>query len=286
MVEARYNNSFVSFYLRCKKDRSILMIIAGYTHKSAMKMILALQIFFSAIVLAQNTSVTPLSHIQPEKIKYPKNLSQNQVNCILQDHKGYLWIGTKDGLNRYDGYQIIVYSHDPFDTTSLSNNFVTAVLEDSQQRIWVGTLQGLNLLDRTKNVFRRILSDTAKSNGLSYNDVRDIAEDLRGNILVATWGDGLNVLTPPPGKQIYGPLRFEYIQHQPGDFQGLSNNHVRQVIVDDNGIIWATTWAIQGAALQKIDYDDQGNRYKISHFGSAEFDPEWRNAIESGNEVL
>lgn len=225
-------------------------------------MILALLIFFSAIVLAQNTSVTPLSHIQPEKIKYPKNLSQNQVNCILQDHKGYLWIGTKDGLNRYDGYQIVVYSHDPFDTTSLSNNFVTAVLEDSQQRIWVGTLQGLNLLDRTKNVFRRILSDTAKSNGLSYNDVRDIAEDLRGNILVATWGDGLNVLTPPPGKQIYGPLRFEYIQHQPGDFQGLSNNHVRQVIVDDNGIIWATTWAIQGAALQKIDYDDQGNRIR------------------------
>lgn len=264
------------------------MITDGYTRKSAVKMILAMLMFFSAIVLAQNTSVTPFSHIQPEKIKYPKNLSQNQVNCILQDHKGYLWIGTKDGLNRYDGYQFVVYGHDPFDETSISNNFITTIYEDSQQRLWIGTRKGLNFLDRSKNIFYQIPLENADENSLSQQNIRDIAEDQNGNILVATWGSGLIILTPLQDQQtlVIDKISIKKIQHIHGSSNSLSNNLVRQVIVDNSGSIWATTSVSLGSALHKINFDQQYKNYQILRVGSKEFGSEWGRALESGTEIL
>jgi hypothetical protein len=75
--------------------------------------------------------------------------SQNAVYALLQDRQGSLWIGTTDGLNRYDGYAFTVFRHDPFDPATLSSSYVTAVLEDTRGHFWVGTQDGgLNRLDR------------------------------------------------------------------------------------------------------------------------------------------
>ncbi|MBP7408345.1 MAG: hypothetical protein KA941_06255, partial [Flavobacteriales bacterium] len=69
-------------------------------------------------------------------------LSQGMVNCITQDHHGFMWFATKDGLNRYDGYSFKVFRHDPLDSTSLNNSFVVSLHEDREGRLWVGTTIG------------------------------------------------------------------------------------------------------------------------------------------------
>ena len=69
------------------------------------------------------------SFAQPDKIKFEHitvndGLSQNTVNCIFQDSRGFMWFGTHDGLNRYDGYEVIQFNHDPLDSNSLANNII------------------------------------------------------------------------------------------------------------------------------------------------------------------
>ena len=71
-------------------------------------------------------------------------LSQNQVSSILQDQQGFMWFGTLEGLNRFDGYEFTVYRHSDKDSTSLSNDFAGSVIEDHEGTIWVGTGRGLN----------------------------------------------------------------------------------------------------------------------------------------------
>jgi ligand-binding sensor domain-containing protein len=75
-------------------------------------------------------------------------LSQSEVRSIYQDRKGFIWFGTVDGLNKYDGYSFQHFKHDPFDTTSLSNNEVVSICEDRNGNLWVGTVSGLSRLDQ------------------------------------------------------------------------------------------------------------------------------------------
>src|SRR5579863_3885267 len=97
-----------------------------------------------------------LGYAQSGKLKFSHigtevGLSQNNVTCILRDRQGFMWFGTRDGLNRYDGYDFDVYKNNPEDSLSLSNNFVTSIMEDGKGDIWVGTWGGgLNRFDAEK----------------------------------------------------------------------------------------------------------------------------------------
>src|SRR6059036_3083495 len=82
-----------------------------------------------------------------EHISIEQVLSQAHVNCIFQDNKGFMWFGTQDGLNRYDGYGFRVYRHNVYDSTSISDNYVTAIAEDAFGSVWIGTQKGLNKFD-------------------------------------------------------------------------------------------------------------------------------------------
>lgn len=86
-----------------------------------------------------------------------EGLSQNMITAIAQDHRGIIWFGTRDGLNRYDGYSFTVYKANPGNLSSLSDNYITCIYEDDRQNLWVGTrLGGLNLYDAKKDAFVRI----------------------------------------------------------------------------------------------------------------------------------
>ena len=132
-----------------------------------------------------------LQDLQFDHITSEDGLSNNSVYCILQDSRGFMWFGTYDGLNRYDGYTFKIFKNDPADSTSLSNNTVWSILEDSSGYIWVGTNVGLNKYNRDTEKFTHYLNDTTNSRSISNNISNIVYEDENGTIWIGT-DNGLN----------------------------------------------------------------------------------------------
>lgn len=203
-------------------------------------------------------------------------LSENMVTDIVQDQKGFLWVGTRDGLNRYNGIDFYVYEHIVNDTTSLTSSFVNKLLMDNQGRLWVGTNDGLNLYNedadnfkqfKYKDVFhdkviRSLYQDSEENiwvgterNGLiAFNldnnkfkwfkhdkndpgslvldNVQTIIENDKGEILVGTFGGGLDILRGN---------KFIHHKNNPRNPQSISSNIVRATFMDYDGNIWIGT---------------------------------------------
>ena len=125
--------------------------------------------------------------LQFEQFSSEFGLSQNMVLSMLQDKKGFLWVGTSDGLNRFDGYRFKTYRFDPFDSLSITGNEVKSILEDRYNRMWVVTDQGINLFDREKEVFYFHKQATSASH---------LTEDPDGNLWLGI-GEGLVKISLP-----------------------------------------------------------------------------------------
>ncbi len=134
-----------------------------------------------------------------ETISIAQGLSQGMVFATLQDQEGFIWVATKNGLNRYDGYEFKVFTNDPYNSNSLSSNTVTALFEDSKGRIWVGTENaGLNVYDKKSARFYRITHNADDAGSLSGNSIRNsITETVDGRILVPVDNAGFNVISLP-----------------------------------------------------------------------------------------
>lgn len=160
-------------------------------------------------------------------------LSQNYVFDILQDSRGFLWFGTKEGLNRYDGYSVVAYRSDPYDTSSLSFNTVTALFEDGGGMLWVGTGGGgLNLFDRNTETFRRYAFSEDDPASLSHNHVLCISRGKNNGLWIGTQ-NGLNFLDKSSGT-------FRRYLFDPHDRNTLSSNTVIDVL-EDQDTVWVST---------------------------------------------
>ena len=120
------------------------------------------------------------------KLYTADKMSSSMIQCIIQDHYGYIWIGTDYGLNKFDGYHFTTYFTDSEDTTSIVNNEICTFLVDSHHRLWIGCSKGLVRYDYDKNCFKRYHFP----NGWRPR-VENIIEDSQGNILLGTAGYGL-----------------------------------------------------------------------------------------------
>lgn len=159
-------------------------------------------------------------------------LSQNAVSAIVQDRRGFMWFGTKDGLNRYDGYEFVVFRHDPFDSTSISDSEITVLFEDGQGRLWVGTRGGgLNRFDRNREQFERLVLAPART-------ITAIAEDAAGAIWVGSLGEGLYRLTIDSNDGAVTAVRFV---HSAADPSSVSDDRIRALLVDRRGVLWVGT---------------------------------------------
>ncbi len=129
---------------------------------------------------------------RPEMLTIDDGLSQGMIYDLLQTRDGFLWIATKDGLNRYDGYNFKVFTHSSGDPYSLSENTTTTLFEDSRGLLWIGTEnKGLNLLDRRTGRFYHLNLPVRKDPaGLSY-EVRRIVETPDGAIWIAQMDNGI-----------------------------------------------------------------------------------------------
>lgn len=156
-------------------------------------------------------------------------LSQNMVYTILQDKQGFMWFGTQDGLNRYDGHSFTVYKKDANNPKSIGNNGIFSLIQDDDETIWVGTSNGVYLYHPVLDSFT--LFDLKTADGESIDGiVRDIKKDKNNNIWLAVSGKG--VFCYSSKKQ----LRFYPINP---DF---SDIHLRKLEFDPDGNVWIATY--------------------------------------------
>ena len=195
-------------------------------------------VYLSTMLSAHSGSAAPSSakdhSLKFERISVERGLSQSAVDCMVQDRRGFMWFGTKDGLNRFDGYQFKVFKHDPDEVGSISDNWVEAIFEDRRGRLWIGTWEGgLDLYDPLTERFRHFTHDPANPGSLSKNNVLAIYEDRRGILWVGT-SNGLNRFDSTRGE-------FERYLPDPQDGAALSSEWVGSIHEDHRGNFWVGT---------------------------------------------
>ncbi len=163
-----------------------------------------------------------------------EGLSQINVNCIIQDSRGFMWIGCRNGLNRYDGYKFITYRYDQNDPGSLSNNMINDLAEDRDGNIWVATANGLNCYVRSKGIFVRYGHDDKKPGSLSNNILNRLAFDAKGKLWVATQNGGLDQMDLTSGV-------FTHHVHSERSKGSISDNNIRTIYRDSQNRLWAGT---------------------------------------------
>lgn len=180
--------------------------------------------------------------IRFDRLTIDEGLSQSTVFAIWQDQYGFMWFGTQDGLNKYDGYTFTVYKNNPEDPATIADNFVRAIYEDQNGTLWIGTNGGLNKFDRAEQIFTRYQHSPEDSHSLSDNIVRDIYEDQKGILWIGTNG-GLN-------KFDQASDTFTRYRHDPGNPASLGHDTVRDIYEDAKGMLWLGT---EGGGLDKFD---------------------------------
>ncbi len=170
-----------------------------------------------------------------ERFSIDNGLSQSTVYCAVQDFQGYLWFGTSDGLNRFDGHQFTVFIHNPQDSTSISYNRIMALFEDSEHNLWIGTVGGgLNLYDRETNRFSVYKNNPDDSTSIGDNRVMAIAEDSEGHIWIGGSEGGISVLDKKTKK-------FRRYRHNPQNPASIPGNLIRAIHQAPNGNIYIGT---------------------------------------------
>lgn len=171
--------------------------------------------------------------LQFRHINLEQGLSNSTIEAIFQDSRGFLWFGTRDGLNRYDGYEMRVFRADPQDSTTLSDGFIRQIVEDQNQKLWIATTNGLNCLAPSTNRFRRYFNQPSNPASLSHNAVSAVYGDKKGNLWVGTAGGGLNRLN----RKENNFTRFT----KDGKAGSLGNNMVNCLLEDRKGNFWIGT---------------------------------------------
>ncbi len=125
------------------------------------------------------------------RITEKEGLTDNHVNCIFQDHKGYIWIGTFFGLNRFDGYAVEHFTHNAGDPNSISGNYITSIAEDKNGILWIGTAKsGLNSYDPNRKKFNHYFADSLTGAALPSNNIAKIFTDSHNHIWIGFYGQG------------------------------------------------------------------------------------------------
>jgi signal transduction histidine kinase/ligand-binding sensor domain-containing protein len=181
-------------------------------------------------------------NIDFQRLSKDNGLSSYGPTAVLKDSKGFVWIASQNGLNRYDGSGVKLYVNDVNNPNSLSEDYVLCLCEDSEGNIWAGTIsKGLNKFDRKTEKFEVFINDPDNENSISSNSIRALISD----------GDKLWIGTQTGGLNIYDikKKKFTQIKHIPGNPLSLGNDFIWSLYKDSGGNIWVGT---NGSGLDKL----------------------------------
>ncbi|NTU79699.1 MAG: GAF domain-containing protein [Chloroflexales bacterium] len=193
--------------------------------------------------LQADTSSTEPAQLSFRTIDVEQGLPQYGVYGIAQDRFGFIWLGTLDGLARYDGKRIDTYRFSLIDPNAPASSQIWCLYADRAGVVWAGTLTGgLSSYDPRTERFTTYRHDPGDPSSLSSNAIRAIYEDSRGSLWVGTLNGGLNRLDRQTG-------RFTRYGHNPSDPDSLSHEHVEDIVEDERGGVWVATYG----GLDRLD---------------------------------
>lgn len=194
-----------------------------------------------------------------DRFSTENGLPNNQIHCILQDHQGYIWLGTSIGLVRYNGYSFTVFKHSTENTSSIGKGDVWALYEDNQSQLWVGTIGGgLNLFNREKESFTHYYKQPENGKSVNDDNINFITGDKYNNLWIGTGFGGLNCLNQKTGS-------FTYYKYNLNDSSSLGNNGVMSILSENKKNLWVGTW---GGGLNLFDYNTK--KFKRLKFDTVE----------------
>ena len=201
------------------------------------------------------------SHVIFNHLTTSNGLSQSSVTCILQDKVGFMWFGTQDGLNRYDGYNIKIFKNTPGDSTSLTENFIYSLYEDQAGTFYVETQSNIfhRYNPRTES-FQIVSNDRINLDGAKVNSVGALLNESAGIIWTGGLSKGTGLL-----RQDKKTGEITTFKHDPSDPSSLSDDKVYSVYRDRSGNLWVGTFN----GLDRLDE----NTGKFTHYRNNPNDP-------------
>ena len=189
--------------------------------------------FITCLFAGQASAQAP--NIRFSSLSLEDGLSQTTVTAIAQDSAGFMWFGTQDGLNRYDGYEFIHLRHDPRNPASLRNDSIFALHVDADGNLWVGTQGGgLSRWDAQAESFTHFTEENGAPQGFDHGRVRVITHDMNGILWVGLHESGLYRFDKSTGQ-------WEQFLNNPDDIKSLSDNQIRAIHEDSTGRLWVGT---------------------------------------------
>ena len=177
------------------------------------------KVIYSDSNLTVNNKIVKSDTVNFQSLTVKNGISNNYITKILQDSRGYIWIGTADGLNRYDGSGVKIYNYDYEEEKSLNSTYITALAEDCNGNMWVGTDGGLSIINMKTNEVTRIGDNSDYS--ISNYHVTSIFKDNNNTMWVGT-ANGLNRYDDKTGKFI------KYYAEE-GNSKSLTNNYITDI---------------------------------------------------------
>lgn len=190
------------------------------------------QILFLFSIYCFLIGSTPVMKAQTGKFySTDKELSNSLINAVYQDRKGFIWIATENGLNKFDGTRFSIYRHNAMDSTSLKNNYVRTLFEDSRGNFWIGCINGLQRYDRATDNFHELF--ISRKDGRKNPHITSIIERRNGDLWIATSGQGAISL-----KKNSNPASF-HIETELTDRIG--SNYLNVIFEDSRQNLWIAT---------------------------------------------